>query len=407
MVADFRVDQILPSFGLYDAIGTESRLIRDLIRKKGIESDIFTEEGVRPGESRPVREFHELEVGSDSFVIHQFSIGSLVPYYLINYPGDVITRYHNITPGRFFKYDSNRHARNRCVQGRSQFRLVSQRSRHLWAASRYNLEELSPGYFRSGKVLPVLRRYQHLSEEKGCPKVSELLQKDKRKTILFVGRVIPSKSHHHLMFFLRQLYDLASRDVRVIFVGSVDSYYGQKLLTKLAYDLQLRVSHSVLSAQNSDILFAGSVRDDELASYYRHADAFVCMSEHEGFCVPLVEAMHFGIPILAHPAAAVPDTLGSAGLKVDKHQASEFLQALIRVLWDHDLNQQLREKSLSRARDFSWDHLVAQFYACLDDMIQLRRQAGSKEAKIFSDPCGFSFSSSGASPGALSGLAPH
>ena len=95
-----RIDQILPSFGFYDAIGTENRCIRDLLQKKGIESEIFAEEGVGSGEWRHVNDYQQY-ASPDNYIIYHCSIGSLIPYHLMGYSSKLITRYHNITPAKF------------------------------------------------------------------------------------------------------------------------------------------------------------------------------------------------------------------------------------------------------------------------------------------------------------------
>ena len=370
MDRQLRIDQVLPSFGFYDAIGTECRLIRDFIRQKGITSDIFVDEGLYPEETRPMQEFHNLKPDSGNLVIHHLSIGSLVPYYLMGYQGGVITRYHNITPARFFKYPSNQLTRFRCQIGRMQFQAVRKFSHTIWAASRYNLEEMDRFRFKEKHILPVVRDYQYLTSLPDCVKTTKILQKNPRKTILFVGRVIPSKSHHDLIFYLSELQHIVSPNVRIIFVGSGDPYYVKTLLRRLANDMQLQVAHACHSSSDPDILFTGSVSEKELVSYYRHADAFVCVSDHEGFCVPLIEAMHFGLPVLAHPAAAVPDTLGFAGIQADKNKPAEFLKALSSILWNEALIKDQRDKSLLRAQDFSWDSLSRRLEQLLGRLIR-------------------------------------
>ena len=113
-------------------------------------------------------------------------------------------------------------------------------------------------------------------------------------------------------------------------------------------------------------LFVGPVPDDELAAYYRHAHAYLSLSEHEGFCVPLVEAMAMDVPILAYAAAAVPETLGGAGLSFapkDLEQAAELLGALI---YDEALRQQVIAGQRRRLLDFGRDRIEPQIKAMLD-----------------------------------------
>ena len=364
-----RVDQILPSFGYYDAIGIDNRSIRDLIRSKGLESDIFTEEGVMPGESRHLLEYAPY-ASKGNLLIHHFSIGSLVPYYLMGAASTKITRYHNITPSKYFPYAHTSVAKSKCEQGRQQFSLIKDLSDYYWADSSYNAGELDEFDFKNGSVLPLMRNYKKLLDVKPCEKMTEFLQRDKRKTILFVGRVVPNKAHHDLLFLLKQYYEFVGKDVRLICVGMMDSFYGGVLLKKLAIDWGLRTSIYKPFGLHSDVIFTGSVNDHELVSFYQHADVFVCMSDHEGFCVPLVEAMNFKIPILAHRAAAVPETLGDGGLLVDKNDPVATLNGLISLLNDPNESEKYSTLAYNRAKSFDWEVLKEQFSNRLDSVLK-------------------------------------
>ncbi|NRA44015.1 MAG: glycosyltransferase family 4 protein [Oligoflexales bacterium] len=363
-----RVDQILPSFGYYDAIGTDTRTIRDLIRAKGLKSDIFAEEGVLPGECRHLSEYTPFATRGN-LLIHHFSVGSLVPYYLMGAGATKVTRYHNITPAKFFPYPHTSFAKSKCKQGRDQLPLVRDLSDCFWAASQYNADELEAHSFKNGAVLPLMRDYKKLLEIEPCKKTTEFLQKDKRKTLLFVGRVVPNKAHHDLLFLLKQYYDFVDNDARLICVGRPDPYYGGVLVKSLAAEYGMRTSFDKPYGLHSDFILTGAVNEHELASFYQHADVFVCLSDHEGFCVPLVEAMNFKIPILAHKAAAVPETLGEGGLLVDKNKPLETLQGLTKLLKDQDEIKKYGYLSSKRAKDFDWETLEAKFSSYLDSVL--------------------------------------
>lgn len=369
MNINFRVDQILPSFGSYDAIGTETKIIQQAIREKGIQSDIYTEQGIDSRYCKPMTEFFKRKSSSKDILIHHFSIGSLVPYYLMNFRGRVITRYHNITPPHFFKYDSNRFSRCRCAQGRNQFSTVRQFSPVCWAASSYNLEEMKHLNFESTSVLPVLRDYNQLFQKEPCSKIIGNLKKSTKKTILFVGRVIPNKAHHDLFFLLKQYLTYVDKNIRLICIGAVDSHYGKKLLKNLAHSLDISVLFDSSGLNTADVTFTGPVSDAELVSYYRESDAFVCLSDHEGFCVPLVEAMNFGLPVLAHPSAAVPETLGNAGILSDKTDPVDLIEKLHLILSDQKESERLKRLSLLRAQDFSIDKTLIKLSDLLKEQI--------------------------------------
>lgn len=371
MNTNFRVDQILPSFGSYDAIGTETKIIQQAIREKGIESDIYTEQGIDSQYCKPMTDFFKKKSSPNDILIHHFSIGSLVPYYLMNFRGRIITRYHNITPPHFFKYESNRFSRCRCAQGRNQFSTIRQFSHVCWAASSYNLNEMKHLNFESTCVLPVLRDYNQLFQKTPCLNTTSMIKKSTKKTLLFVGRVIPNKAHHDLFFLLRQYLTHVDKNVRLICIGAVDSHYGKKLLKNLANAFSMSVAFEPSGASTADVTFTGPVSDSELVSYYRDSDAFICLSDHEGFCVPLVEAMNFGLPILAHPSAAVPETLGAAGVLSDKSNPVDMIEKLHEILTNPQESERLKKLSLLRAQDFSIDKTLNKLSNLLQEQFTL------------------------------------
>jgi glycosyltransferase involved in cell wall biosynthesis len=138
--------------------------------------------------------------------------------------------------------------------------------------------------------------------------------------------------------------------VRLVLVGGgFSSEYSESLLN-FAKQLDLKVGFK--TDDEVDLIFTKDLSEDELANVYHQSSVFICMSEHEGFCVPLVEAMCAGLPILAHRAAVIPETLGDAGVLVDKRNWEDVLRQLQRILTDDDFRKTLIEKGRERAKDF-------------------------------------------------------
>jgi len=127
-----------------------------------------------------------------------------------------------------------------------------------------------------------------------------------RRHLLFVGRLAPNKGHHHLIRALAYYRHHLDGQADLVLVGRMDPG-----LNNYREELQHEVRRQRL---HGSVHFAGKASDRQLKTYYAHAAAFLCASEHEGFCVPLVEAMYFGIPIVAYAGSAVADTLGECGL---------------------------------------------------------------------------------------------
>ena len=111
---------------------------------------------------------------------------------------------------------------------------------------------------------------------------------------------------------------------RLFFVGKyagMEAYYEQLKRYVEALDLK-------------DVYFTGHIKFDEILAYYRTADVFVCMSEHEGFCVPLVEAMYFGVPIVAYDSSAIADTLGNGGILTEDKDPKLVAEIINRLVQD-------------------------------------------------------------------------
>jgi len=218
-----------------------------------------------------------------------------------------VIRYHNVTPPQFFASFS-RSDQELCETGRKELVGFADARCDLYvSASSFSMRELiaiGADASRSFVVPP----FHHIDRLSGIKVDQEILQKyrDGTANILSVGRVVPHKNVHKLIeVFAHYHYNYNSKS-RAIIVGKggegLSSY--SRLVHRAVDKLGLR--HSVV--------FTGGVSDQQLKAYYQVADAFVTVSEHEGFCVPLVEAMSMKLPITAYASTAIPETLGAAGI---------------------------------------------------------------------------------------------
>jgi glycosyltransferase involved in cell wall biosynthesis len=213
-----------------------------------------------------------------------------------------VLRYHNITPARFVqKYQI--HTANVCRLGTAETAAIGRSGPVLaLAASDFSAAELARLAHRPYPI-EVVPPFHPAGELDHLP-VDEELADSLRGTInlLFVGRAAPHKGHGRLLRALACCRDLLGDRVRLHVVGSIDDqledYY--------------RELNAEAAARGIDKLvrFTGPVSPGQLKTYYRHADAFLCLSEHEGFCVPLVEAMRLGVPVVAYRGSAIGSTLG-------------------------------------------------------------------------------------------------
>jgi glycosyltransferase involved in cell wall biosynthesis len=204
--------------------------------------------------------------------------------------------------------------------------------------------------FAPTAVVPVM-----VDVARGAGVVDERLRDELRATKLgadwvFVGRVAPNKAHHDLVKAFACYRRWFDGNARLWLVGGESSALYRAALGRLVDDAGLA----------SAVTFTGSVSDAQLGAYYEAADAFVCASRHEGFCVPVLEAMAHGVPVIARAATAVPETVGAAGVLVPEDAPVTHLAAAAwRVLADPATRDALVAAGHRRVDHFSLEHTRA------------------------------------------------
>jgi glycosyltransferase involved in cell wall biosynthesis len=340
------VHQLVPNFGLGDAIGNHVRALRGLLRQAGYASDVYAQH-IHPALAREAAFYTRYRdvARPDSVVLFHFSIGSEVTGFFAGLPDRRVLIYHNITPAEYF-VGVNARVADRCRRGRWELARLAAVTDLGLGVSEFNRRELEAAGFRRTGVLPILVDWSQY-EHPPVPEVAAGLGPG--RTLLFVGRLAPNKRIEDLLktfYFYRRL-DPGSR---LVVVGSaVDTEGYLAGCRKLAADLGLADA----------VVFAGAVSQAELCTYYRLASAYLCLSEHEGFCVPLLEAMHFGVPVVAYAAAGVPGTLGEAGLLVADKDFPTVAEVVHRVVADPALRAAVVAGQRARLRAFAPEPVAA------------------------------------------------
>ena len=294
------LNQFLPNLTYGDAISNEAIWIRDQIRRVGFRSEIFVQY-IDPRVAGQCQVFSAEAVHGSDAVIYHHSIGTEITPHVIKYEGPKYLIYHNITPGEFFEKYRPAFAQI-LYKGREDLARLAQHFEHSVGDSAFNAAELAHCGFSDSGILPLAIEPAKWS----FPPDAGILEQmqDGRTNILFVGRFAPNKKQDDLIRVFSHYLEF-DPDARLILAGKPehqDPYV--EYLDALIAELGLK----------DCVLLPGSVHEAQLAAYYRTADLFWSMSEHEGFCVPLIEAMWFDIPILAFKSSAVPETLGDAAL---------------------------------------------------------------------------------------------
>ena len=341
-----QVHQVLATLSYGDAISNEVLGIQRVLHRSGYDSRIYTQTvDYRVEDLTDDYRYLIDDTDSETLLIHHFSLGSRASRLAFALPNRMILVYHNITPASYF-VGVNRTLVQQCYTGRRELQAYSRRCDLALGDSEFNRRELEEmGFPRTG-VLPVVPNFDHLDVTPNRLLASGF--DDDRTNIIFVGRVIPNKCIEDLILFFhayRLKYNLSSR---LILVGSRGGFedYASSL-----YELITRLG-------TPDVHFVGHVSNEELTALYDVADLFLAASEHEGFCVPLVEAFYKGIPVVAFSSTAVPDTMNGGGILYDRKDPSHVATIMNAILSDREL-----ETEILQAQDSALKQLVGQGFA--------------------------------------------
>jgi glycosyltransferase involved in cell wall biosynthesis len=276
--------------------------------------------------------------------IYQFTTSSAVAGYLAEHGMPLILDFHNFTGPEYFAGWEPQSV-TRATAAADELALLAPRALLGLAKSRFSEEELRRAGCRRTAVEPVLADYRRVTAAPDARVAAELAQlgEEGGADFLFVGRIAPSKAQHELVKALwayRRLYD---PEARLHLVGGTSSFEYTKALGDFVHDLGLSAA----------VRLPGEVSDAALAAYFGAADAYVSLSAHEGFGVPLVEAMVAGVPVVARSAGAVSDTVADAALVLAAADPSYIAAALHRVCTDERLRSTLIAAGRRRAAELS------------------------------------------------------
>jgi glycosyltransferase involved in cell wall biosynthesis len=353
-----RIDQVIPSLASRDAIGGHVVQLRDLLRSKGFKSDIYY------GNATPDRldyGQHVSRLGDKAsagrVLLYQLSIGSGVADVFRQRDERKFVNYHNITPADLLEAWVPM-VGEEVRRGRAQLRELAPITEFAIADSRYNEQELQVAGYRSTATVPLLIDLEGFGGAPD-PVLAARLAAQKEAggaDLLFVGKVSPHKGQDDLIKALaayRRLYD---PEARLHLVGGAISEEYQRALERFIDELGL----------TDAVEIAGSVTHEELIAYYAGADAFVCLSNHEGFCVPLLESMYHRLPIVAYTNTAVPETVESAGLVLPNKEPARVAAAIDRVVNDAALRAVLAQAAAERVEVFALPRVQAGFASALE-----------------------------------------
>ena len=293
-----RVAILTPSLTTADAVSNDVLGERDALKRNGNDVKVFSDVAA-------VRKF--LKNPADVLIYHHSRGWSPGVQLVHELSCRRVIKYHNVTPAEFFAGFS-RTDQDLCERGRRELTDLAAAQCELYLSdSSFNMQELiAIGADPSTSF--VVPPFHHIDRLSSIDADETILKKYSHDTtnILTVGRVVPNKNVHHLIEVFAHYHHDYNNNSRLLIVGKGGEGFSpySKLLHRVV---------KLLGLTNA-VVFTGGVSDEALKAYYLVADAFVTVSEHEGFCVPLVEAMSMKLPITAYASTAIPETIGDAGI---------------------------------------------------------------------------------------------
>lgn len=337
----------MPSLRRRDAVGEHVLAVLWALRGAGLPSDVYVEHPESPeGEVRSFRDFASRAVAGDVLLYHLPSPSGLSDF-VLSRSEPVVLYYHNVTPASFYLSWSEEIARAQ-LRGRRELERLADRVVLALSPSHFSDGELSDLGFERRAVVPILRH----PSARAVPELRTRLALRRARAgggadWLFVGRLAPNKAQHRLVAAFAAYREAYDPRARLHLVGRADPPSYGTFVQSWVDELGLREAVSIVRG-----LSAGA-----LAAYYASTDVLVSLSEHEGFCVPLVEAMEAGLPVVALASSAVPETVGDAALLVGTADPLGVAAAVHTVLSDPVRQQAMRLAGRARLAAFASDRV--------------------------------------------------
>ncbi|MCB0075974.1 MAG: glycosyltransferase family 4 protein [Anaerolineales bacterium] len=343
------IDQFIDSAHPTDAITGYALLLQKWLHEAGIGSTLYART-IAPSMRRVAQPLHRDRGGAGRVALYHHSIGSPIVDHLLAQDGPLVVIYHNVTPPAFVA-DSNPALAAKLLAGQQQLQPLAQHAILGVAVSAFNEADLRGANFRQTCLLPLALSEAAFDQ----PPLPAILRRfADGEWVLFVGRIVPNKRQEDLVKLLHHLRKRRPR-ARLALVGEGWDPTYQRWLQQQIKGLGL----------DDAVWLAGRLSQAELVNCFRAASLYLSMSEHEGVGLPLIEAMHLGLPVLAYAADGVAETVGEGGVLFHRKELAALAELVTLLLDDAALRRQLIAAGQRRAADFSEAAVRRQFMALL------------------------------------------
>ncbi len=355
-----KIIQIDDGFRYGDGVSNAAAAVDELLRKKGFETRIVP------------RQLTDGDLDSDLFKnddILIYNMGTILDPKIKSIRCRKILFFHNITTPELIE-DADGETGIFTAAGYYQLNKTAEIFDYAIALSDYSKETLINSGWETDRVfvLPVIIRYKNLD----IPPDANILNKYRDSVnIVFMGRVYPNKKHEDIIESFYYFKTRYNKNAKLIFAGSISNKSYYRSLVNYAERLEI----------SEDVVFTGHVKIDQYTAYYKAADLFLCMSEHEGFCIPLIEAMYFNIPVLAYKSTAVSGTMGNGGVIFEEKDHEKIAQKMNELIYDKAYRDKILLNQKERLDELSADKAEAAYMSVFDKIFVTGRLSGDEIIK--------------------------
>lgn len=341
------VHQILSGAGPHDAITTEAGQFRARFTAWGWGGADHASR-IAPGLNGAVKPLSQLAPSPGDVLLLHHSAGSPRLSELLSLPNPKLLLYHNVTPAEWL-WDQAPLVAVHCAIGREQLQAIVPSVAVAAADSAFNAAELRELGAERTEVIPLLLDRAPLGPPSAGPPPGP-------PTVIFVGRLSPHKRQEEVIRAFALYRRHRASDARLALVGDP---------VTTAYAERLRTLADALAP--GAVTIESGIAPSELGDRFRSAHAFLCLSAHEGFCIPLLEAFHFGVPVIARPAGAIPETVGDAALLLEESDDLAVVAELLHlVVTDAELRAELARRGRARLDAYTPDMVAERLRSAIE-----------------------------------------
>ncbi len=346
------IHQFSPSAISGDGIGNGMFYLQKILRELGFESNIYAED-IEPSLKKKVISYKKIKDDMNSILFIHYSIYYDFSKWIDRLKLRKIMIYHNITPYYFFKKNSLLY--NLCKKGVEYLPKLSDKVEGAIGDSRLNSQELEKSGFKNIETIPFLIDIDRILNSKWSYKKFDNLVDE--FNIIFIGRIARNKAQKDLIEIVN-IYSKININFKLYIIGGV---------TDLDYEKELKELISKYNLEDNVIL-TGKVSNKELYSYYRASNIFLCMSEHEGFGIPLIEAMLFNIPVIAYNSSNIKNTMNGGGILVNKKSFREIAGVIELIRTNHAFKREIIKTQKRAIEIYQHQNIVKELISYLNSI---------------------------------------